>query len=115
MLSAQTAEQTVILRNENADHIVKRRSRQDIKAEILMITETKSRPTHIMYKANLSFAQLNEYLGLMVETGLITVSNIGSSRMYLRTGNGKDYLDNYVRMRMIEDPNLHPEDFHPSY
>jgi len=43
----------------------KRRNRLEIMANILEITNNGVLKTHILYKANLSSAQLNEYMRLL--------------------------------------------------
>lgn len=42
--------------------MVKRRDKLDIMAEILDITREETLKTQVMYRANLSFTQLNNYL-----------------------------------------------------
>ena len=49
----------------------KRRDRLFIMAEILEIARNGCLKTQIMYRANLSFAQLNEYLGFLLEVELL--------------------------------------------
>ena len=50
---------------------MKYRSRTDIVATILDAAIDGTTKTKIMYKAFLSYAQLKEYLGVMVENGLL--------------------------------------------
>lgn len=78
--------------------IAKRRDRHDIIAEILKTAKGGTIKTHIMYKAKLSYAQLNEYLPFLVEKGflenLTTVKN-GHMKHFLKTSEqGKDFLEN---------------------
>ena len=49
----------------------KRRDKLCIIAEILEIAKEGSLKTQIMYKANLSFTQLNDYLKYMLKTTLL--------------------------------------------
>lgn len=49
----------------------KRRDRHEIVVAILKSAMDGKVKTHIMYKAKLSYAQLNEYLPLLVEKGFI--------------------------------------------
>ncbi len=57
--------------------------------------------TQIMYRANLSFAQLNEYLSLLLELKLLkTVTN--SDRIcYETTDKGFRYLQSYQAIREL--------------
>ncbi len=47
------------------------RSRMDIMENILSVAMKGARKTHIMYRCNLSFEQLNAYLDLLVSLGLL--------------------------------------------
>jgi predicted transcriptional regulator len=72
----------------------KRRSRFDIVADILIALEAqhehKLKPTHIMYKANLSHKLLKEYLADLNNQELI-VDEIGKPFIKL-TDKGRDFL-----------------------
>jgi predicted transcriptional regulator len=70
----------------------KRRDKLCIIAEILEIAKEGTLKTQIMYKANLSFAQLNEYLKFMLKIQLIEkVANAGKD-VYITTEKGLDFL-----------------------
>lgn len=70
----------------------KRRDKLCIIAEILEIAKEGTLKTQIMYKANLSFAQLNEYLKFMLKIKLIEkVANAGKD-VYIATEKGLDFL-----------------------
>lgn len=70
----------------------KRRDKLRIIAEILEIAEDGTLKTQIMYKANLSFAQLNEYLKFMLKINLIEkVANRGKD-IYVATSKGIEFL-----------------------
>jgi predicted transcriptional regulator len=71
----------------------KRRDRLVIMAEIIGISKTGSSKTHIMFKANLSFSQLNQYLELLLNTALIEKSNINGKVVYHATQKGLKFLD----------------------
>ena len=73
----------------------KRRDRLHIIAEILGITKDGSLKTQIMYKANLSFAQLNEYLNFLTKIELITVQKENNKIVYKITDKGHHYLEKY--------------------
>jgi len=61
----------------------KRRDRHEIFAEILTIAIGGVIKTHIMYRAKLSYYQINEYLSLLVDKGFL--ENINVLRMGQRT------------------------------
>ena len=73
----------------------KRRDRLHILAEILKIAKDGSLKTQIMYKANLSFAQLNEYLSFLIRMGLLKIHNEERKKLYKTTVKGEKYLDSY--------------------
>jgi len=47
------------------------RSRIDIIADILDVADAGAKKTHIMYRCNLSFKQLENYLGFLLDRGLL--------------------------------------------
>jgi len=51
--------------------LMKYRSRTDIVATILEAANGGSTKTKLMYKAYLSYAQLKEYLSILIENGLL--------------------------------------------
>ena len=61
-------------------------------AKILEITKKGARKTQIMYKANLSFTQLNEYLPYLLNKKLISLTCNGNTEIYAITKNGIDFL-----------------------
>jgi len=61
----------------------KRRDRHEIFAEILNTAVNGRIKTHIMYRAKLSFTQINEYLPLLVKKGLL--ENTKADKMGQRT------------------------------
>ena len=74
--------------------IKKRRDRALVALDILSILD-EDEPrlkTYIMYKAGLSFAQLNEYLGFMLEKKYIAFYGGEHRGYYLRTQKGTKLL-----------------------
>jgi len=59
------------LNTKFVDSKSKRRDKLVIMAEIMSICRIGSSKTHIMFKANLRFTQLNQYLGCLLELELI--------------------------------------------
>jgi predicted transcriptional regulator len=70
----------------------KRRDKISIIAEILEIAKEGTLKTQIMYKANLSFAQLNDYLTFMLKIKLIQKISEQSKEIYIATEKGLDFL-----------------------
>ncbi len=79
----------------------KRRDRLHIMAEVLGVTIDGALKTQIMYKANLSFAQLNEYLSLLLRLGLLKRNKEEQKTLYKTTPKGIEYLKSYEEIRAI--------------
>ena len=70
----------------------KRRDRLVIIAEIIGLAKKGISKTHIMFKANLSFSQLNLYLDLLSNTSLLEKISINGKVVYKATGKGLEFL-----------------------
>ena len=70
----------------------KRRDKLCIIAEILEIAKEGTLKTQIMYKANLSFAQLNDYLKFMMKIKLMEKLTNQGKDIYVSTEKGLDFL-----------------------
>ncbi|MGB9914359.1 MAG: winged helix-turn-helix domain-containing protein [Candidatus Bathyarchaeales archaeon] len=80
---------------EITDTESKRRDKLHIIAEILEIAKDGTLKTQIMYKANLSFTQLNEYLKFMLKNELLTKLADKGKMVYAATAKGLDFLQQY--------------------
>jgi predicted transcriptional regulator len=80
------------LNSWTAETTSKRRDKLYIIAEILEIAKEGTLKTQIMYKANLSFAQLTEYLKFMLKIKLIQKLNHQGKDVYITTDKGLDFL-----------------------
>ena len=88
----------------------KRRDKLYIIAEILEIAGNGTLKTQIMYRANLSFAQLNEYLKLMQKIRLLEKFARNGKDLYRATGKGADFLQRHreiTELLKTEDENGH--------
>lgn len=77
---------------------MKYRSRTDIVAQILDAAEGGATKTKVMYKAFLSYAQLREYIAILVKGKLIAYDN--KEMIYKTTERGHRFLKLY---NQIED------------
>ena len=68
--------------------------------EFISYNDGKAKPTHIMYKANLSNEMLNEYIKELLEKKLIKEQkDKNQKRTYSLTGKGKTFLADYNQMK----------------
>ena len=79
----------------------RRRDRSFIIAEILAVAKERTLKTQIMYKANLSFAQLNEYLSLLLNLNLLKAVKTSEKTIYKTTHKGLRYLQSYREIREL--------------
>jgi predicted transcriptional regulator len=73
----------------------KRRNKYSIVAEILKIAQDGTLKTAIMYKANLSFAQLNKYIGLLLDKRLMEQDE----GVYTTTERGDEYIKDFEKIK----------------
>jgi predicted transcriptional regulator len=85
----------------------KRRDKLSIIAEILEIAREGTLKTQIMYRANLSFAQLNEYLKFMLKIHLLNKFVNNQKDVYASTQKGLDFLQRHSELTglLVEETN----------
>ena len=76
----------------------KRRDKLNIIAQILEIAKDGTLKTQIMYKANLSFAQLNDYLRFMLKINLLMKTDKNRKEIYKATEKGIDFLQRHQKI-----------------
>jgi len=77
----------------------------EIISDMLAIVQGKNgtiKPTHLMYKANLSHSQMKAYLDELIEKGMIKKDDIKTGTMIAITPSGRDFLFKYNQMREFE-------------
>jgi predicted transcriptional regulator len=70
---------------------------------VLMKKGGSSRPTHILYKANLSYAMMDQYLNELVKKGLVIVRKQDEVKIIALTDQGYQYLQNYQKVKSFMD------------
>jgi predicted transcriptional regulator len=86
----------------------KRRDKINIIAEITDIAKNGALKTQIMYKANLSFAQLTEYLVLLKKINILEKSNQSGKEVYTATQKGLEFLQKQQEIMQLlnEEPKM---------
>ena len=77
------------------DSFKKRRCRTDIIVDMLLVAGEKAKKTQIVYKADLNFRMLEEYLPHLLDNGFI--ENRGGE--YKTTEKGERFLTDYQKMK----------------
>ncbi len=67
-------------------------------ANIIEIAKEGALKTQIMYKANLSFTQLNNYISFLISNNLLTRTIFDGREGYTVTEQGLDFLQKHSRL-----------------
>ncbi|MFQ6073859.1 MAG: winged helix-turn-helix domain-containing protein [Candidatus Bathyarchaeia archaeon] len=79
----------------------RRRDRSLIIAKILDVAREGAFKTQIMYGVSLSFAQLNEYLSLLLDLNLLEAVENSKKTIYKTTDRGLRYLQSYREIEKL--------------
>jgi len=85
---------------------VKRRGRLEIIADILRSVQDKGgriKPTHLLYKSNLSHTKLKEYLETLVEKGMIEEQVVKGKKTIIMKEEGHKFLLEFDRIKEFSD------------
>ena len=66
---------------------------------LLAIAEGAGRPTHIMYRSNLSWAVMRSFIKILEQQGLVTSKEIEGRRNFVLTQKGSRVLETYDNVR----------------
>ena len=79
---------------------VTRRSKMEVKIDIMQaIAEGAGRPTHIMYRSNLSWAVMRSFIKLLESQGLVHSGQVDGKKSYLLTEKGNRVLQTYTSVK----------------
>ena len=78
-----------------------RRSSLDVIADILDTSRGGVKKTHLMYHCNMSFAQLEKYLSLILKTRLVVVEDDGPRIFFKTSGKGRRFLKSYESLKAL--------------
>jgi predicted transcriptional regulator len=73
--------------------MIANRSRTEIISDLVEASRSGAKKTHLMYKGNLSYQVLSQYLRYMIKSDLIREDNGSGERLYFATGKGLKFLD----------------------
>jgi predicted transcriptional regulator len=75
------------------------RGKLEIMADVVNLSTSGIKKTHIMYKANLSYDQINRYFRELLKLGLIEIAINEGTVIYRATEKGRLFLHYYNMMR----------------
>ena len=81
-----------------------RRDRLKIFTDIMEAAKGSQIKTRIMYEANLSFTQVNEYISFLTEMRFLRVREENKKKLYETTAKGYSYIENYTEMATLLKP-----------
>ena len=65
--------------------------------------EGKIKPTHLLYKSNLSHAKLKEYVNILLEKEMIEEQLVKGKKMFLMKDQGYRFLLEFERIKEFSD------------
>ena len=86
--------------------IEKRRGKMEVIADILRSIQDKEgkiKPTHLLYKSNLSHAKLKEYASILLEKGMIEERLVKGRKMFFMKEQGHKFLLEFERIKEFSD------------
>ena len=85
----------------------KRRAKIEIIYDMLKSIQNKGgriKPTHLLYKSNLSHTKMKEYVGELMEKGMMQESaSDDEKKLFMITDKGLEFLTEYQRVREFSD------------
>jgi len=83
-----------------------RRTQLEIIHDMLKAIHDKGgtiKPTHLLYKSNLSHKRMKEYLDQLMERKLIDQTEMKEKQFFVLTDAGREFLVNYKRLTEFTD------------
>ncbi|MEO9362556.1 MAG: winged helix-turn-helix domain-containing protein [Nitrososphaera sp.] len=74
------------------------RGRIQIMGDVLGLATSGIRKTHIMYRANLSYEQVHQYLSELIERGLLAQHATDEGVVYRTTERGREFIYFYAKL-----------------
>ncbi len=79
-----------------------RRSKIEIINDILTSIQKKSgkiKPTHLLYKSNLSYKKMNEYIHELIGKEMMEEKKVDKNRYYVVTDKGLKFISEFKKMK----------------
>jgi predicted transcriptional regulator len=86
--------------------VEKRRGKLEIIADILTSIQNKEgkiKPTHLLYKSNLSHAKLKEYISMLMQKQMIEEKLVKGKKMFFIKEQGYKFLSEFERIKDFSD------------
>ncbi|MBL7054630.1 transcriptional regulator [Candidatus Woesearchaeota archaeon] len=86
--------------------IIKRRGKLEVIADILRSIQNKGgkiKPTHLLYKSNLSHVKLKEYVNMLLQKGMIEEQQVKGRKMFFMKEQGHKFLLEFERIKEFSD------------
>jgi len=83
-----------------------RRSRLEIIYDLLNSIREKGgaiKPTHLLYKSNLSHKKMMEYTAELMEKGFMEEKEKEGKKIYALTDKGLEYVNEFMRMKRFSE------------
>ena len=83
-----------------------KRGRLEIIYDILAAIQKKNgriKPTHLLYKSNLSYQRMNVYVEELMKKGMITKDFDENNKFFLLTDNGYRFLVEFKKIKEFTD------------
>ncbi len=83
-----------------------RRSRLEVIYDLLNSIKEKGgtiKPTHLLYKSNLSHKKMTEYITELIGKGFIEAKNKDGRKTYALTDKGLEYTNEFQRMKRFSE------------
>lgn len=96
----EMAQESLVTQGEGQNQQLTRRSRMETFGDILRVIGSGAvKPTHVMYKANLSWIVMQEYMKTLESQGLVVSTDEKNKRQYHLSQKGFDLLNKMQSIR----------------
>lgn len=79
-----------------------RRSKIEIINDILISIQNKNgkiKPTHLLYKSNLSYKKMNEYVNELMKKEMMKEKKVDKNKFYTITDKGLKFISEFKKMK----------------